>query len=108
MKRGTVVWVNLSDANPPEMNKLRPAVIISNSIQNLMLNTVVVVPLSSQKPEIWPLRIKLNVPQSRTSSFAIVPGVRQSSKGRLQKEIGLLDEKSMSELDRAVRAYLSD
>ncbi|KAB2647661.1 MAG: type II toxin-antitoxin system PemK/MazF family toxin [Verrucomicrobia bacterium] len=31
MKRGTVVWVNLSDAHPPEMGKLRPAVILSNS-----------------------------------------------------------------------------
>ncbi len=31
MKRDTVVWVNLSDAHPPEMGKVRPAVILSNS-----------------------------------------------------------------------------
>lgn len=108
MKRGTVVWINLGDARPPEMSKRRPAVIISNSVQNLALNSVVVVPLSSQSPEIWPLRIELKMPFSRKRSYAVIPGMRQSAKSRLQKEIGLLDDKSMSELDRAIGAYLSD
>ena len=108
MRRGTIVWVNLGDARPPEMPKRRPAVIISNSIQNLALQSVVVVPLSSQSPEIWPLRIELHVPFSRKKSFAIIPGMRQSAKSRLQKEIGLLDAKSLARIDQAVMSYLSD
>ena len=37
MNRGTVVWVDLSDAHPPEMGKQRPAVVVSNSTQNTVL-----------------------------------------------------------------------
>ena len=48
MKRGTVVWVDLNDAQPPEMGKTRPAVVLSNTILNARLGTVVVVPLSTQ------------------------------------------------------------
>lgn len=48
MKRGTVLWVNLSDAHPPEMGKVRPAVVLSNSTLNSRLETVLVVPLSAQ------------------------------------------------------------
>ena len=59
MKRGSVVWVNLSDAHPPEMGKTRPAVVLSNTTLNARLGTVVVVPLSTQAGEIWPLRIKV-------------------------------------------------
>jgi mRNA-degrading endonuclease toxin of MazEF toxin-antitoxin module len=46
MIRGMVVWVDLTDATPPEMGKKRPAVIVSNSEQNLSLDSVVAVPLS--------------------------------------------------------------
>jgi mRNA-degrading endonuclease toxin of MazEF toxin-antitoxin module len=43
MTRGTIVWVNLEDADPPEMGKTRPGVVVSNSEQNSLLDTVVVV-----------------------------------------------------------------
>lgn len=55
MKRDTVVWVDLSDAHPPEMGKVRPAVIVSGDVHNATLDTVVVVPTSSLAPEILPL-----------------------------------------------------
>jgi mRNA-degrading endonuclease toxin of MazEF toxin-antitoxin module len=40
------------------MGKRRPAVIVSNSTQNLALDSVVGVPLSSHPPEIPPLRVR--------------------------------------------------
>ena len=43
MIRGTAVWIDLS--------------IVSNSIQNIVLDSVGVVPLSSRPPAIPPLRI---------------------------------------------------
>ena len=52
MKRGTVVWVDLSDTNPPEMGKMRPGIIVSGRAHNEVLNTVVVVPTSSIAPAI--------------------------------------------------------
>ena len=107
MKRGTVVWVNLSDAHPPEMGKVRPAVILSNSTLNARLNTVVLVPLSTQPGEIWPLRVKVAA-GGKKPSFAIVPGLRQAAKSRLMDTVGLLSMADLAKLERGVGEYLSD
>ena len=52
MTRGSVYWINLENQTPPEFGKIRPALIISNSEQNLMLSTLVVIPISSTGEEI--------------------------------------------------------
>jgi mRNA-degrading endonuclease toxin of MazEF toxin-antitoxin module len=108
MTRGTVVWVDLSDATPPEMGERRPAVIVSNSVQNLALDTVVGIPLSSQAPEIPPLRIRVRLTGSRTASFAVVPGIRQLKKSRILRVAGKLNPSDLAALERAVAEYLSD
>lgn len=107
MKRGTVVWVNLSDAHPPEMGKVRPAVVLSNSILNAQLDSVVLVPLSTQPGEIWPLRVKVAA-GGRKPGFAVVPGVRQAAKARLLDTIGLLPAADLAKLQHGVGEYLSD
>lgn len=108
MRRGSIVWVNLEDADPPEMGKTRPAVVVSNSEQNGVLGTVVVVPLSSRPPEIWPLRLELGASGKRKRSFAIVPGIRQVAKRRLLDSIGSAPDRFMLELTRALAAYLGE
>jgi mRNA interferase MazF len=107
MKRGTVVWVNLSDARPPEMDKVRPAVVLSNSTLNLRLSTVVVVPLSTQPGEIWPLRVKVAA-GGRKPSFAVLPGIRQTAKARLLDVIGALPPNDLEKISRALSEYLSE
>lgn len=108
MTRGSIYWVNLEDADPPELGKTRPAVILSNSEQNAVLDTVVVVPLSTRAPTIWPLRIELPAAGKRKRSFAVVPGIRQVDKRRLVGAIGPAPESFMSSLTRAVAVYLGD
>ena len=107
MKRGTIAWVNLSDAHPPEMDKVRPAVVLSNSTFNTRLSTLVVVPLSTLAGEIWPLRIKVTT-TGRKPSFAVIPGIRQVSKARLLNTVGTLAAADLSKIERAVAEYLSD
>lgn len=108
MIRGTVVWVDLSDASPPEMGKRRPAVIVSNSTQNQLLDTVVAVPLSTREPEIPPLRIRLAATGLKTMSFAVVPGIRQLKKSRILGTAGRLGSRELAALDLAIREYLTD
>lgn len=108
MTRGSVHWVNLEDADPPEMGKTRPAVIVSNSEQNAVLDTVVVVPLSTRAPAIWPLRIELPAAGKRKRSFAIVAGIRQVDKRRLLGALGTAPEGFLEDLTRAIVAYLGD
>jgi len=108
MIRGMVVWVDLTDALPPEMGKRRPAVIVSNSVQNVALDSVVAVPLSSRAPEIPPLRIKVRASGLKTVGYAVVPGIRQLKKSRIVDTAGSLKEADLETLDEAIRAYLSD
>ena len=108
LMRGTVVWVDLSDASPPEMGKRRPAVIVSNSAHNLTLGTVVAVPLSSQAPEIFPLRVRLRTSGTKASGFAVVPGIRQLKKSRILRVAGKASPPDMAALDEAIREYLAD
>jgi mRNA interferase MazF len=107
MKRGTICWVNLEPVSPPEMGKTRPAVIVSNSEQNLFLQSVVVVPLSSQPGEIWPMRLRLELPRGK-ASFAVLPGIRQVSKVRIQELSGIAHPGDMERLTEALFCYLSD
>ena len=106
MKRGAVVWVDLSDAHPPEMGKVRPAVIVSGDVHNATLDTVVVVPTSSLAPEILPLRVRVGIFAGK-ESFAVVPGLCQVSKRRLRGTLGLVDTTQLASLDASLRTYLA-
>ena len=107
MNRGAVYWVNLEDTHPPEFGKKRPALIVSNSEQNQILPTVVVLPISSRKPEIWPLRLEVVLGKGR-SSYVVIPGIRQVAKTRLLECIAVLPEMIMNRVSEAVELYLQD
>jgi mRNA interferase MazF len=107
VRRGSVYWINLEPASPPELGKVRPAVIVSNTVQNERLDSVVVVPLSSRAPEIWPLRLVLRVANLR-ESFAVVPGIRQVSKARLHEMVAQAPATAVERLSAALAVYLGD
>ena len=108
MIRGSVVWVNLGDAHPPEFGKTRPGLVLSNTEQNQVLDTVVIIPLSTRAPEIWPLRLRVPAFTRGRASFAVVPGIRQVSKQRLQDVIGTVPSAFLQTLKEAVSVYLGD
>ena len=105
MRRGTVVWVDLSDTSPPEMGKVRPGIVVSGTAHNGVLNTVVIVPTSSIAPEIWPLRVAVDSFSGKESS-AVIPGIRQVRKGRLRGLLGELSYEHLAKLDECLEAYL--
>jgi len=56
MKRGTVVWVDLSDTQPPELGQLRPGIIVSGTPHNgrsqgTSYTSTIAVPLEVPTPE---------------------------------------------------------
>jgi mRNA-degrading endonuclease toxin of MazEF toxin-antitoxin module len=105
MKRGTVIWVDLSDASPPEMGKVRPGIIVSGTVHNEVLTTVVVVPTSSIAPEILPLRLAVGSFAGK-DCYAVIPGIRQVRKGRLLGTIGQLSSERLAAIDDCLEAYL--
>lgn len=89
------------------MGKRRPGIIISNSEQNALLDTVVAVPLSTQPPHAWPLRIRYGKLGQRVS-FAIIPGIRQVKKTRVLQSIEIASDDFLRSLDDALLIYLAD
>ena len=108
VRRGTVVWVNFEDAHPPELGKTRPAVIVSNTEQNSALDSVVVIPLSSRAPVIWPLRLAVSPIGKLAQSYAVTPGIRQVANRRIMRVEGVVSDDVMEELGEALAAYLGD
>lgn len=107
MRRGSVYWINLEPASPPELGKVRPGIVVSNTAQNERLDSVVMVPLSTRAPEIWPLRLRLEIPGLR-ESFAVLPGIRQVSKARLHDLIAQAPGDAVERLTGALHLYLDD
>jgi mRNA interferase MazF len=107
VRRGSVYWINLEPASPPELGKVRPGIIVSNTAQNERLDSVVVIPLSGRAPEIWPLRLALRVSGLR-ESFAVVPGIRQVSKARLHEMVAQAPVDAVERLTVALTVYLGD
>ena len=105
--RGAVVWIDLMDAIPPESGKRRPGVVVSNSAQNALLNSVVVVPLSTRHPEIAYLRVRI-APIGTLEGFAVIPGIRQIKKSRILERVGQLTRQDLRRLDEAILVYLGE
>jgi mRNA interferase MazF len=98
--------VNLEPSTPPEFGKTRPAVVVSNTVQNEILDTVVVVPLSTKPKAIWPLRLQVKTPDGK-DAYAVLPGIRQVDKRRLIGAMGVASPAFLRELDGALIAYLT-
>ena len=88
MKRGTVVWVDLSDASQPEMGKVRPCIVVSGTAHNEVLNTLVVIPTSTVAPEISASNVGRYL--RRQGKLCSHSRNRQVRKGRLRGVIGQL------------------
>ncbi len=107
MNRGSLYWINLEPTRPPEFGKVRPGLVISNTEQNTRLDTVVILPISTRAPEIWPLRLKFKIPGGK-DSFIVLPGIRQVSKARMEEIIGVAPTALLEKIDEALAAYLND
>ena len=105
--RGSLFWINLGATSPPEFGRTRPGLVVSGTAHNEVLDSVVVVPLSTIGDEIWPLRVKTHDVNGSTA-FAVLPGIRQVSKARMAGFIGVASSRFMHRLDAALALYLGD
>src|SRR5258708_1255417 len=108
MNRGAVVWVDLSDASPPQLGNRPPPLLLSQPVPDQVPDTLVAVPVSSRPPEIYPLRLRLAVPSLKRTSYGVVPGLRQIKKTRILGSAGRLTAADLARLDSAIHDYLRD
>ena len=105
MKRGEVWWVNFDPSVGSEIQKQRPAVIISNNAANKNLERVVVVPLTSNVSRIYPAESLVNI--NGVAAKAMTDQVMTADKLRLKTKMGELSELDMMGVEKAIQLHLS-
>lgn len=105
IKRGDVYWVNLDPTIGTEVQKTRPAVIVSNNVQNSVSTRVVVIPISSSVKKLYPFEAKIAL--NKKPSKALTDQIRAVDKERLRGIICHLDFAEVQEIDKALKLTLS-
>lgn len=104
IKRGDVWWVNVPPSRGSEIDKRRPAVVISNDMANQYANRVQVVPLTSNVEKIYPCDAEVMV--GKKHSKAMADQIMTVDKKLLDKKMASISAKDMHKIEYAIRVQL--
>jgi len=92
--RGDIVVVNLYPKKGDEVGKIRPAVIISGDDENSILDTVILLPLSTDLiDDMQPYRMRISSRENlKENSDILINQVRTLSKVRIKEKIAKLTD----------------
>ena len=93
-KRGDIVTVNLNPKKGHEVGKIRPAVIISDDDENALLDTVILLPLSTDLVEdMEPYRMRIaKRGKLKHDSDILINQIRTLSKQRIGEKVATLTQ----------------
>ena len=82
-------WYNLNPKKGDEVGKIRPCIVISNNDENKILNTIIVMPLSTQLiDDMLPYRLRLSKRDKlEKDSDVLINHIRTISKKRVTSKI---------------------
>ncbi|MEA3384145.1 MAG: type II toxin-antitoxin system PemK/MazF family toxin [Campylobacterota bacterium] len=94
LNRGDIVVVNLYPKKGDEVGKIRPAVIISGDDENSILDTVILIPLSTDLiDDMKPYRMRVTSRDNlKENSDILINQIRTLSKVRIKNKIAKLTQ----------------
>ena len=107
-ERGEIYLVCLDPTIGSEINKTRPALIISNDINNQIAQTVTVIPITSNIEKVYPFEALLPSQGSGLlkSSKAKCNQIRTIDKKRLVKSLGKVSTEKLKEIEKSLLIHL--
>ena len=103
--RGDVWLVSFDPSLGGEVQKTRPAVILSNDTANALLNRLQVVPISSQVTTLYPAEAYVDVAGERRKAMA--DQITTIAKQRLLRHLGSLSRGDLDAVARVVCIQLN-
>jgi mRNA interferase MazF len=100
-KRGDVYWVCFDPSKGTEIQKTRPAVVISNDMMNKNLSRVIVAPITSNVKHIFDFDCQVTI-RGKPGKI-MVDQLRSVDKSRLSSKIMSLDAKTFERLEAALK-----
>ena len=105
IRRGDVWWVAFDPSVGGEIQKTRPAVIVSNNDANRAQNRVQVVPLTSRQTAVrsWEARIVL----AGQFKKALADQIKTVAKERMRGRMGSVSADELDAIERAIKIQLA-
>jgi mRNA interferase MazF len=107
IRRGEIFLVNFDPTVGAEAKKIRPALVVSNDINNQHSPIISISPITSNVTKVYSFEVE--VPSGggglKTRSKVMVNQTRAVDKIRLMKKLGPLPEKIMLEVNRALKLH---
>lgn len=98
VRRFAIIEVSLDPTIGSEVKKTRPCIVVSPNEINDLLDTVMIVPLTSKKKGL-PTRVKISKTASLSKdSYAMLDQIRTISKSRIVNDLGFVSNKVGEEI----------
>jgi mRNA interferase MazF len=107
IKRGDVFLVNFDPTVGAEAKKTRPAVVVSNDINNAHSPIVSISPITSQVTKVYSFEVEIpsGTAGLRSRSKVMVNQTRAVDKLRLRKKLGHFPEESIDDINQALKLH---
>ena len=110
-KRGEIYLVNFDPATGAEIRKSRPALILQNDIANRYSSVTIVAAITSfsdKDGKTYPTEVFIGVSEGGldNDSITLLNQIRTIDKRRLVKKLGVLKDKTMAQIDKAIQISL--
>ena len=103
-KRGEIWWVNFDPSVGQEIQKTRPAIIVSNNKSNRFLARYQVVPASTQSGKIYPGEAEIQI--SGKEGRAMIDQITTVSELRFKNKIGKVTKEDMERIEEVLKFQL--
>lgn len=103
IKRGEIYYANLCPIVGSEQGGVRPVVILQNDKGNLYSPTTITAAITSEldKPNL-PTHVIFKTDCMKKESMVLLEQIRTIDKSRIGEFIGLVDEHTMKQVDKAI------
>ncbi|MGB7984125.1 MAG: type II toxin-antitoxin system PemK/MazF family toxin [Terracidiphilus sp.] len=104
IERGDVYWVRFDESLGEEIQKTRPAIVLSNNASNLALKRVQVIPITSKTQRVYPGEALIELRGEKRK--AIASQIATASKLRFGAKLGTLSSEDIVRVEAAIAVQL--